>query len=63
MKFLSLKTDDGCAPGESAAHRLQHDDVALLHAPITDADIDAAVEMIRRGVRRCIPSKMPEAAK
>src|SRR4051794_15610597 len=24
---------------------------------ITDADIDAAVEMLRRGVRRCIPSK------
>ncbi len=30
---------------------------------ITDADIDAAAEMIRRGVRRCQPSKMPAAAK
>ncbi len=30
---------------------------------ITDADIDAAVEMIRRGARRCQPSSMAAAAK
>ena len=31
--------------------------------PKTDADIDAAVEMMRRGARRCRPSSMPAAAK
>ncbi len=30
---------------------------------LTDADIDAGVEMIRRGARRCQPSAMPAAAK
>jgi len=30
---------------------------------LTDADIDAGVEMIRRGVRRCIPAKSLAAAK
>ena len=30
---------------------------------ITDADCDAAVEMIRRGVRRCLPSASQAAAK
>ena len=30
---------------------------------LTDADIDQAVEMMRRGARRCEPSSMPAAAK
>ena len=41
------------------------DNVVRLVPPlvITDEDVDAAVEMIRRGARRCIPSPMAAAAK
>ena len=41
------------------------DNVVRLVPPlvITDADVDAAVEMIRRGARRCQPSSMAAAAK
>ena len=41
------------------------DNVVRLVPPlvITDADIDTAVEMIRRGARRCQPSDMSAAAK
>ena len=41
------------------------DNVVRLVPPlvITDADIDAAVEMIRRGARRCLPSPVSVAAK
>ena len=41
------------------------DNVVRLVPPLvlTDADIDTAVEMIRRGARRCIPSAMADAAK
>jgi len=30
---------------------------------LTDADCDAAVEMIRRGARRCLPAPVSVAAK
>ncbi len=41
------------------------DNVVRLVPPlvITDADVDGAVEMIRRGARRCQPSAMADAAK
>ena len=41
------------------------DNVVRLVPPlvITDADVDSAVEMIRRGARRCQPSVMADAAK
>ncbi len=41
------------------------DNVVRLVPPlvITDADVDTAVEMIRRGARRCQPSLMADAAK
>ncbi len=41
------------------------DNVVRLVPPlvISDADIDQAVDMIRRGARRCIPSRMADAAK
>ena len=41
------------------------DNVVRLVPPLvlTDADIDTAVEMIRRGVRRCQPSPVAAAAK
>jgi acetylornithine/N-succinyldiaminopimelate aminotransferase len=41
------------------------DNVVRLVPPlvITDEDVDAAVEMIRRGARRCLPSNMAAAAK
>jgi len=41
------------------------DNVVRLVPPlvITDEDVDTAVEMIRRGARRCIPARMAEAAK
>ena len=41
------------------------DNVVRLVPPLTltDADVDAAVEMIRRGARRCQPSSMAAAAK
>ena len=41
------------------------DNVVRLVPPliVTDADIDAALEMIRRGVRRCEPSLAQVAAK
>jgi acetylornithine/N-succinyldiaminopimelate aminotransferase len=41
------------------------DNVVRLVPPlvITDEDVDAAVEMIRRGARRCIPTPMAAAAK
>ncbi len=41
------------------------DNVVRLVPPLvlTDADCDAAVEMIRRGVRRCLPSQIAAAAK
>ena len=41
------------------------DNVVRLVPPlvISDADIDAAVEMIARGARRCQPSAVPAAAK
>ncbi len=41
------------------------DNVVRLVPPlvITDEDVDCAVEMIRRGARRCIPSDMAAAAK
>ena len=41
------------------------DNVVRLVPPLnlTDADLEAAVEMIRRGVRRCIPSQHAVAAK
>ena len=41
------------------------DNVVRLVPPLvlTDADIDAAVDMIRRGARRCQPSMMADAAK
>ena len=41
------------------------DNVVRLVPPlvITDADIDAAVEMMRRGARRCRPSSLQSAAK
>ena len=41
------------------------DNVVRLVPPlvVTDADIDAAVEMIRRGARRCLPSPAQVAAK
>ena len=41
------------------------DNVVRLVPPLnlTDADLEAAVEMIRRGVRRCIPSQHAAAAK
>jgi len=41
------------------------DNVVRLVPPLvlTDADVDTAVEMIRRGARRCLPSPMSAAAK
>ena len=41
------------------------DNVVRLVPPLvlTDADVDTAVEMIRRGTRRCLPSPMTAAAK
>ncbi len=41
------------------------DNVVRLVPPlvITDADVDTAIEMIRRGARRCMPSQMADAAK
>ena len=41
------------------------DNVVRLVPPLVigDADIDAAVEMIRRGVRRCLPVQVRDAAK
>ena len=41
------------------------DNVVRLVPPLvlTDADVDSAVEMIRRGARRCQPSVMADAAK
>ncbi len=41
------------------------DNVVRLVPPLvlTDADVDTAVEMIRRGARRCLPSSIAEAAK
>ncbi len=41
------------------------DNVVRLVPPLvlTDADVDTAVEMIRRGTRRCMPSPMTAAAK
>ena len=41
------------------------DNVVRLVPPLvlTDADVDEGVAMIRRGVRRCMPSAMADAAK
>jgi acetylornithine/N-succinyldiaminopimelate aminotransferase len=41
------------------------DNVVRLAPPliITDADVDAAMEMMRRGARRCIPTEVKAAAK
>jgi len=41
------------------------DNVVRLVPPLvlTDADVDTAVEMIRRGTRRCLPTPMAVAAK
>ena len=41
------------------------DNVVRLVPPLvlTDADVDEGIAMIRRGVRRCLPSRMADAAK